>query len=101
VEISKWVFAWYISKAHSLTLLYGTLSSLLVERGAMDEAEPILREVLAESESDVDQGICSFYLGLVALGRGNRTEGLRLARKAKTIYPVPWLVERCKTEFQV
>jgi len=29
IEISKWVFAWYVTKAQSLTLLYGTLSGLL------------------------------------------------------------------------
>jgi membrane protein len=29
LEISKWVFAWYVSIAHTVTLLYGTLSGLL------------------------------------------------------------------------
>lgn len=29
LEISKWAFAWYVSIAHTVTLLYGTLSGLL------------------------------------------------------------------------
>lgn len=82
-----------------LLTLRGTRGALLVEAGRWEEAEAELKAVAAQSESDTDQGICAFYLGLVAKKRHDIREAARLARRARMLHPQPWLLARIKAEF--
>jgi tetratricopeptide (TPR) repeat protein len=82
----------------NLTLL-GTKGSLLFEQGRWDESEKILRHVLASSEADIDQGICSFYLALLAKRRGEHEAAERLARRARALYSEQWMLARLEVEF--
>jgi len=99
VEAERWIRRALEMQPANLTLR-GTLGSLLVELERWDEAEPVLREVYETSENDVDRGICSFYLALVARHRGDFRSAVRLAKRARTIYPEPWLTGRIKDEFR-
>jgi len=99
VEAERWIRRALEMQPANLTLR-GTLGSLLVELERWDEAEPVLREVYETSENDVDRGICSFYLALVARHRGDLGSAVRLAKRARTIYPEPWLTGRIKDEFR-
>ena len=99
-EAERWIRRALELQPANLTLR-GTLGSLLVELEQWDEGERVLREVYANSEGDVDRGICSFYLALVARQRGDLRNAARLAKRARTIYPAPWLTERIKDEFRL
>jgi len=76
-----------------LTLM-GTLSSLLVEMGRIDEAEAILERVFRETQSGNDKAICAFYLALVNFRKGN-IEAVRSWREKMMQHrPPKWLVAR-------
>ena len=79
----------------TLTLL-GTLGGVLAEEGKFAEAEPLLRECLDRSPAMHDQGISSFYLGVVKLGTGNAKEAKRLIKRGMLMYPEPWLLAKAK-----
>jgi hypothetical protein len=81
----------------SLTLK-GSKAALLVEVGKFDEAEPLLKEVLEKSVSDTDDGISSFYLGLIAKHQGEKEKHAKLMKRAKSLHREPWLVKRVEKE---
>ena len=80
--------------------LRGTWGSLLVELGREAEAMPILQEVLAQTHSDTDRGIASFYLALAAGRLGRRHEARAFRAMARRLCKVPVLLGRIQTEFQ-
>ena len=45
--------------------------------------------------------ICSFYLALIARHRSDLRSAVRLAKRARTIYPESWLTQRIKDEFRL
>lgn len=79
--------------AETLTLapgeitLAGTRGSLLIENGRIEEGEAMLREVVARSASDLDQGIASLYLAIAAKRRGAETEAAALAEHSRALLP--------------
>lgn len=97
-EADRWSRQALAIQPDSLTLR-GTRGAILIEQGRFDEGEHLLQEVLAKSEADIDQGICSFFLALAARQRGDRRTALRLARRAVRIHPVAWLQQRVAREF--
>jgi tetratricopeptide (TPR) repeat protein len=76
--------------------LKGTLGALLVERGSLDEAVPLLRECYSCSEALNDQGISTFYLGVIAWRNGDLNGARKLLRTASHLYPVPWLMKKAE-----
>ena len=78
--------------------LKGTLGGILVERGEFKEAESLLRECLERSPAYHDQGISSFYLGLIRLQEGRVDEGKRLIKNGTTLYPEAWLLAKANAK---
>jgi len=78
--------------------LKGTLGGILTEQDNFAEAEPLLRECMERSPSYHDQGISSFYLGVIKLAQGKAQEGKRLIKNATTLYPESWLVSKANTK---
>lgn len=62
--------------------LKGTLGGLLFEIGKFDQAETILKDVIAKSTAAIDQGISSAYLSRIALSRGAHEEARQYADTA-------------------
>ena len=79
--------------------LKGTRGAILIEQGKYDEGERLLKEVLEKSETDIDKGVASLFLALCAKHRNDVKIAIRLAKRAKLIYPVPWLLKRIDSEF--
>ena len=79
--------------------LKGTRGSILIEQGKFAEGELLLDEVYAKSEADIDKGIASLFLALAQKHRGDVTAAIRWGKRAKRIYPVPWLLQRIESEF--
>ena len=79
--------------------LKGTRGAILIEQGNYNEGEVLLKEVLEKSESDIDKGVASLFLALCEKHRNDVKAAIRLARRAKRIYPVPWLLRRIDSEF--
>ena len=77
----------------------GTRGAILIEQGNYDEGEVLLKEMVEKSESDIDNGVASLFLALCAKHRNDVTSAIRLARRAKLIFPVPWLLKRIESEF--
>lgn len=67
--------------------LRGTLGSLLVEVGRVEEGAHWLRKVMLESESTNDVAICAYYLALVEFKSGAKEEAKRQYDNAKAKYP--------------
>ena len=82
----------------SLTLK-GTRGAILVEQGKNSEGEVLLKEVYDKSEADVDKGVASLFLALCAKRRGDLECANRLAKRARLIHLVPWLLKRLESEF--
>jgi tetratricopeptide (TPR) repeat protein len=97
-EADRWSHQLVAFQPQNVTLK-GTRGALLVEQGRFDEAEPLLNEVYATSESDMDRGISSLYLAIVAKHRSNHREARRLAERARRTYRPAWLIQRVKQEF--
>jgi Tfp pilus assembly protein PilF len=76
--------------------LKGTLGAILVERGRFEQAEPLLRECLDRSPAQHDQGIASFYLGLVQLRQGKAAEGRKLVKHGLVLHPDSWLMAKAE-----
>ena len=57
----------------------GTLGGLLFEIGKFDQAEAMLKEVIATSTAAIDQGISSAYLARIAHSRGAHAEARQYA----------------------
>ncbi len=62
--------------------LKGTLGSLLFETGKIEQAEALLKDVIAKSTADVDKGISSAYLSRIAQSRGAHDEARQYADTA-------------------
>jgi predicted Zn-dependent protease len=67
--------------------LSGTRGSLLIEKNEIETGERILKEVQANSLSEMDQAICAYYLALAQKKKGNGEEALRQFRAAQARYP--------------
>ncbi len=78
--------------------LKGTRGAVLAEQGRFAEAKVLLQEVHEKSEADIDQGISAFYLALIAKDGGDARTAMRLAKRARQLFPAPWLLERLDTE---
>ena len=78
--------------------LEGTLGGVLAEQGKSEEAEPLLQSCLGRSSALHDQGIASLYLGVLASRRGKTREAGKLLKKAKSLHPVPWLLDKANAE---
>ena len=76
--------------------LQGTLGGILAERGAFDEAEPLLRACF-NSPAMHDRGITSYYLALLAEHRGDPSTARKLARQSIALHPEPWLTKKAAT----
>ncbi|MDB6166283.1 MAG: hypothetical protein JWQ83_1423, partial [Lacunisphaera sp.] len=74
--------------------LKGTLGGVLVDLGRVDEGLPLLREVLAKSECEIDQVICLAYLAMIAQREKNLPEAKRLLGQAQAIQPDQAIVKR-------
>jgi tetratricopeptide (TPR) repeat protein len=79
--------------------LKGSLGGILAEREKFAEAEPLLRECL-DSPMLHDQGIASFYLGVVKLKTGHIEEAKRLINRGMTLYPEAWLMAKAKARLE-
>lgn len=89
--------------AEALTLdssppLRATRAGVLSELGRVDEAEPLLRSVVAEASAPADLGIAHLYLALLENHRGNRKAARREAWAAFCHYPDRRLVERLASD---
>ena len=89
--------------AEALTLdssppLRATRAGVLCELGRVDEAEPLLRSVVAEASEPADLGIAHLYLALLENHRGNRKAARREAWAAFYCYPDRRLVERLASD---
>jgi hypothetical protein len=89
--------------AEALTLdssptLRATRAGVLCELGRVDEAEPLLRSVVAEASAPADLGIAHLYLALLENHRGNRKAARREAWAAFCHYPDRRLVERLASD---
>ena len=71
-----------ISDFPELITLKGTLGGLLFELQRFDEAESLLKEVVQKSSADIDHGISSAFLALLAARRGQFEEARKLAQIA-------------------
>jgi hypothetical protein len=71
---------------------------VLCELGRVDEAEPLLRSVVAEASAPADLGIAHLYLALLENHRGNRKAARREAWAAFCHYPDRRLVERLASD---
>jgi peptidase M50-like protein len=80
--------------------LKGTLGGILAEQGDYTGAEPLLRECLERSPAYHDQGISSFYLGVIKLDAGKSEEGKRLIKNATTLYAESWLVAKANAKLK-
>jgi tetratricopeptide (TPR) repeat protein len=65
----------------------GTKGSLLVEAGQDQEGLAMLEEVLAETGSEHDRAICSYYIALAKCRLGDFNEARRLLLAATQKYP--------------
>ena len=83
--ISRW------PDEHSLK---GTLGSLLVEQGRIEEGRILLEDLYARSHSAIDRGICAAYLSLLAKGDGKAMEAEELRKRAREHLPVHPLLDR-------
>src|SRR4051812_10361834 len=59
----------------------------------------LLREVLAASQDNLNQGIYSLYLALVPKRQGRLEEAKPLASRSAQLYPQPWTLTRIQQEF--
>jgi tetratricopeptide (TPR) repeat protein len=75
-----------------------TRGGVLCEMGRVDEAEPLLRTVVAEATEAVDLGLAHLYLALLEHHRGNRKAAQREAWAAFCFYPDRRLVERLASD---
>ncbi len=76
--------------------LDGTLGGILAEQGRFDEAEPLLCACRNQSDSLHDKGISTFYLAIVAKGRGDCASARTLFERAMTLHADSWLVEKAR-----
>jgi tetratricopeptide (TPR) repeat protein len=97
-EAVRWIDHGLQLQPETLTLK-GTKGALLVELGKDLEGEPLLKEVYTCSQDNVEQGISSLYLALVAKREGNVEEANALAAKAMQFYPRAWILTRIQQEF--
>jgi tetratricopeptide (TPR) repeat protein len=81
--------------------LKGTLGGILAEKGDFAEAEALLRECLERSPDFHDQGISSFYLGVVRLGQGRLAEAKRLINTGIALYPEDWMLAKAKVRLML
>ena len=75
-----------------------TRGGVLYELGRIEEAEPLLRGVVEESEAPLDLGLSQMYLALLENRRGNKKAARRLAWAAFNHYPDRRLVERLASD---
>lgn len=75
-----------------------TRAGVLCELGRVDEAEPLLRSVVAEATEAVDLGLAHLYLALLEHHRGNRKAARREAWAAFFHFPDRRLVERLASD---
>ena len=74
--------------------LKGTLGGLLVERGDLDQAEPLLRACYEGSSAIHDQGICAFYLAAIASQKGEKSMARILLQRSTHLYAAAWLARK-------
>ena len=77
--------------------LQGTLGSLLIEQGNFPEGEPLVRECYNRSTALHDRGICSYYLALLAMQKGDSKTAHKLATQSIALYPEPWLTAKANS----
>lgn len=65
----------------------GTKASLLIEQRSVDDGIAMLKEVEIHSQSETDQGICSFYLAYALSKSGNQAGASEQLRLSKEKYP--------------
>ena len=92
-DAEKWIRRALDAHPQALTLK-GTLGALLAEKGADEEALPLLRELHARAETETDLGISAAYLTVLATRRGAETEAARYRQQARTALPEDPLVQR-------
>jgi hypothetical protein len=80
--------------------LKGSLGGVLAEQGCFTDAEPLLQACLDLSPALQDQGISSFYLGVVKLASGKFEEGQRLIKRGMILHSDPWLLAKAKARLK-
>jgi len=76
-----------LREAPGLITLKGTKSSLLIEKGELDEGLRLLEEVAESTASENDRAIIGYYRALAYLKKGDRTNARHLLREAAEKYP--------------
>lgn len=74
--------------------IHGTLGSLLVEQGKIEDGRAILSEVHSKSTSETDRGISAAYLSMLANRDGKMEAATRLRDEARQSLPGDPLIER-------
>jgi Flp pilus assembly protein TadD len=93
----QWIVQARALDPESLTLK-GTHAALLVETGNMEEAAPMLGEILQCSRAPIDLGISMMYQAIIQFRQGDLPAAIQSLNQARRHHFEPWMEQRIENE---